>query len=101
MDGVEQDGGQQRHREEKEAGCRQQPEEYIGPALDSIGQAVDKVRANWNYFFGSAEEAGKAMDASTDDWVSAGETIGQVLGGIVTVIGYVIAAIIEVVSAIV
>jgi hypothetical protein len=74
---------------------------HLTPALDAIGEAIDKVRANWRYLFGATEEASQAMSASTDDWVSAGEIIGQVLGGIATAIGYVVAAIAEAVSAII
>ena len=60
--------------------------EYIGPAFEVVGEALGDLRNAWNTLTGSTSDSTSATDESTSSWRSLGEFLGQVFGGIVTVI---------------
>jgi len=74
--------------------------EHLGPAFDTIGGAIDDIKETWGELVGSTNDATGAAGESTESWKSVGEVIGQVIGGIVTFIGLVIAGLIKVVDAV-
>lgn len=74
--------------------------EYIGPAFETVGGTIDDLKQTWRELVGDTNDASEAAESSTASWRSVGEVIGQVLGGIVTFIGLVIAGLIKVVDAV-
>lgn len=74
--------------------------EYIGPAFETVGGAIDDLKQTWRELVGDTNDASSAAASSSESWKSVGEVIGQVLGGIVTFIGLVIAGLIKVVDVV-
>ena len=72
--------------------------EYIRPALDTVGGAIENLRAAWARLTGATDESTSAVGESTASWRSLGEFLGQVFGGIVTFITLAIAGLIDVVT---
>lgn len=73
---------------------------YIGPAFETVGGAIDDLRQTWRLLTGETNNASNAAESSTASWRTAGEVVGQVLGGIVMFIGFVIAGMVKVVDTI-
>ena len=76
-------------------------QEYIGPAFEVVGEALGQLRDAWNALTGSSKDSTKATNESTSAWRSLGEFLGQVLGGVVTVITLAFAGLIKVVTAVI
>jgi TP901 family phage tail tape measure protein len=74
--------------------------EYIGPAFDTVGGALDDLSQTWNDLIGETGDASSAAAESTSSWRTVGDVIGKVLGGIVTFIALVIAGLIKVIDAV-
>jgi hypothetical protein len=74
--------------------------EYIGPAFETVGGAIDDLKQTWNDLVGGTNDASDAAESSTASWRSVGEVIGQILGGIVTFIALVIAGLVKVVDVV-
>jgi TP901 family phage tail tape measure protein len=76
-------------------------QEFIGPAFEVVGEALGQLRDAWNALTGSSKDSTKATNESTSAWRSLGEFLGQVLGGVVTVITLAFAGLIKVVTAVI
>lgn len=66
-----------------------------------MGEALGQLRDAWDALTGSSKDSTKATDESTSAWRSLGEFLGQVLGGVVTVITLAFAGLIKVVTAVI
>lgn len=72
--------------------------EYIRPAFEVVGDAVGRLQEAWRQLIGATEEGTGAASTSTEAWRSLGEFLGQVFGGIVTVITLAFAGLVDVVT---
>ena len=75
--------------------------EYIGPAFEVVGEALGDLRNAWNTLTGSTSDSTSATDESTSSWRSLGEFLGQVFGGIVTVITLALGGLIKIITAVI
>jgi len=75
--------------------------EYIGPAFDTVGGALNDLKEAWNTLTGATGDSNQAVDESTSGWRSLGEFLGQVFGAIVTVITLAFAGLVKVVTAVI
>jgi len=75
--------------------------EYIGPAFEVVREALGDLKNAWNTLTGSTTDSTSATDASTSSWRSLGEFLGQVFGGIVTVITLALGGLLKVITAVI
>lgn len=75
--------------------------EYIRPAFQVVGDALGKLADAWNTLIGKASDSTDAVNESTISWRALGEFLGQVFGGIVTVLSLALAGLIEVLTAVI
>ncbi len=75
--------------------------EYIGPAFEVVGEALGDLKNAWNTLTGSTSDSTSATDESTSSWRSLGEFLGQVFGGIVTVITLALGGLIKIITAVI
>lgn len=75
--------------------------EFIRPAFQVGGEAIDQLRAAWQQLTGSTNDSTSATGESTSAWRSLGEFLGQVFGGIVTVITLALGGLIQVITGVI
>ncbi len=75
--------------------------EFIRPAFEVVREAIDQLRAAWRQLTGATGESTSATNESTSAWRSLGQFLGQVFGGIVTVITLALGGLIKVVTGVI
>jgi hypothetical protein len=81
------------------AGFRSMMED-IGPAFEVVREALGDLKNAWNTLTGSTSDSTSATDESASSWRSLGEFLGQVFGGIVTVITLALGGLLKVITAV-
>ena len=75
--------------------------EYIRPAFEVVREALGQLRDAWRQLTGTTNESTSATGESTSAWRSLGEFLGQVFGGIVTVITLALGGLIKVITGVI
>ena len=75
--------------------------EYIRPAFQVLGDALGRLREAWQRLTGTTDEGTGAVGESTSAWRSLGEFLGQVFGGVVTVITLALSTLIDVLAVVI
>ena len=75
--------------------------EYIRPAFEVVGEALGDLRTAWQTLTGTTNDSTSATGESTSAWRSLGEFLGQVFGGVVTVITLALGGLIKVITAVI
>lgn len=74
--------------------------EYIGPAFETIGNALGQLKAAWDALTGATSDSAAAVKQSTSGWKTFGEVLGKIVGGAVTVVALALAGLIKVITAV-
>ncbi len=73
--------------------------QFIQPAIDAVGDALDRLSAAWEKLTGTTQDASGAAGEASSVWRVLGEFLGMVFGTIVEVIVYGLALLIRVVES--
>ena len=74
---------------------------YIRPALKVVGEAIGRLIEAFRELFGVTGEGDEALDESTAAWRVLGEVMGQIFGGVITVLTLALGGLIDVLTAVV
>jgi TP901 family phage tail tape measure protein len=69
---------------------------YLGPALATIGGAVQELIGAWRTLIGANQDAAQTTDASTASWKELGRFLGTTLGTVLSAVAVSIAGVIRV-----
>jgi TP901 family phage tail tape measure protein len=73
--------------------------QFIQPAIDAVGVALERLGAAWNTLIGTTEDANASAAKTGSAWRVIGQVLGAVVGTAVEVLAYALALVIRVAEA--